>query len=151
MAGSKSTAKKRKAAGTSGRSRSKKTVAELAAKERERKNQMWAVVLFALGILLTALALISGGSGWLMLHNLLRGIFGPISYVVGPLVAGLAVILTLGKENLSAGTKAWQTLVLVVLLCGVSQLFYGLPEKEGFFAKLFSFYTDGVALKSVVL
>ena len=34
--------------------RKKKTVAELAAEEREHRNQMWAVVLFAVGILLTA-------------------------------------------------------------------------------------------------
>ncbi len=128
--------------------RKKKTVAELAAEEREHRNQMWAVVLFAVGILLTALALIPGGSGWLFLHNLLRGLFGPISYAVGPVTIYLAVIITLGRETLSAGSKVWQLLFLLVLLCGISQLFFGLPEGEGFVEQLLSFFIDGITLKS---
>ena len=126
----------------------KKTVAELAAQEREHRNQMWAVVLFAAGILLTALALIPGGSGWLVLHNLLRALFGPISYAVGPVTIYLAVIVTLGRTSLSAGGKVWQLLFLLILLCGIAQLFYGLPEGEGFWDKAAGLFIDGITLKS---
>lgn len=126
----------------------KKTVAELAAKEREHRNQMWAVVLFAVGILLTALALIPGGSGWLFLHNFLRGLFGPVSYAVGPVTIYLAVIITLGRENLSAVSKVWQLVFLLILLCGISQLFFGLPDGKNFGTQLISFFIDGISLKS---
>lgn len=134
--------------GTTQSSNRKKTVAELAAKERENRNQMWAVVLFAVGILLTALALIPGGSGWLFLHNFLRGLFGPISYAVGPVTIYLAVIITLGRENLSAGSKVWQLVFLLILLCGISQLFFGLPEGKNFGTRLLSFFINGISLKS---
>ncbi|MGI5893178.1 MAG: DNA translocase FtsK [Candidatus Merdivicinus sp.] len=148
-----STTKKRKTTGKTSRSkqaqpRSRRSVAELAEKERERRNQMAAVFLFAAGIFITALALIPGGSGWLALHNFLRGLFGPISYLVGPVIIYLAVILTLGKETLSASNKLWQMAVLIVLLCGISQLFFGLPTEKTFFARLGSFFIKGIQLKS---
>ncbi len=149
MAESKGSSRKKKSAGgkTAAR-RPQRSVAELAAEQREHRNQMCAVILFAAGIFLTALALIPGGSGWLALHNLLRGLFGPISYAVGPVVIYLAVIITLGRESLSAGSKVWQMALLIVLLCGISQLFFGLPDEEGFFARLASFFIDGIQLKS---
>ncbi len=150
MAEKKQTSGRKKAAGSRKNtgSRPKKTVAELAAQEREHRNQIAAVVLFAAGILLTALALISGGSGWLVLHNLLRGLFGPVSYAVGPVVIYLAVILTLGRENLSASSKVWQMVFLLVLFCGISQLFFGLPEGNNFFSRFLSLFQNGVNLKS---
>lgn len=147
--------KKKSSSPAKGRSTGKKTApapkrtsAELAQRERERRNQMWAIILFALGILVTVLALFEGSSGWKVCHDVLRGLFGPISFGVGPCIIYLAVIITLGKENVSAEGKVWQTLALLVLLCGISQLFFGLPEGEGFFKKLLSFYIDGTKLKS---
>ena len=150
MAEKKQNSGRKKTAGgkTNTASRPKKTVAELAAQEREHRNQIAAVVLFAAGILLTALALIAGGSGWLVLHNLLRGLFGPVSYAVGPVVIYLAVILTLGRENLSAGSKVWQMLFLLVLFCGISQLFFGIPQGNSFLSRFLSLFQDGVKLKS---
>lgn len=154
MAESKGNSNRKKSAGSkSTRSRQaaqrpKRSVAELAEKDRERRNQMAAVILFAVGILVTALALIPGGSGWLALHNFLRGLFGPVSYLVGPVVIYLAVILTLGREKLSAGGKVWQMVVLILLLCGISQLFFGLPDEKTFFTRLASFFLDGIHLKS---
>lgn len=112
------------------------------------RNQMWAIILFALGILLTVLAFFEGSSGWKVCHDILRGLFGPISFGVGPCVIYLAVIITLGKESVSAEGKVWQTLVLLILLCGISQLFFGLPEGDTFLKKLLNFYQKGAQLKS---
>ncbi len=143
-----SASSKGKSAGKKKTSAPRRSSAELARQERERRNQMWAIILFALGILLTVLAFFEGSSGWKMAHDVLRGLFGPISFGVGPCVIYLAVIITLGKENLSAEGKVWQTLALLVLLCGISQLFFGLPEGSSFWKKLFSFYLNGIQLKS---
>lgn len=126
----------------------RRTSAELAREEREHRNQMWAIILFALGILLTVLAFFEGSSGWKVCHDILRGLFGPISFGVGPCVIYLAVIITLGKESVSAEGKVWQTLVLLILLCGISQLFFGLPEGDTFLKKLLNFYQKGAQLKS---
>ena len=151
MAESKGSSRKKQGGTNRGRSAAKRpqrSVAELAAEQREHRNQMCAVILFAVGIFLTALALIPGGSGWLALHNLLRGLFGPVSYAVGPVVIYLAVIITLGRESLSAGSKVWQMALLIVLLCGISQLFFGLPDENSFLTRLASFFLDGIQLKS---
>ena len=83
----------------------RRTSAELAREEREHRNQMWAIILFALGILLTVLAFFEGSSGWKVCHDILRGLFGPISFGVGPCVIYLAVIITLGKESVSAEAR----------------------------------------------
>ncbi len=140
--GRKTSGKKAPSSGT------KKTSAELARQERERRNQMWAIILFALGILVTVLALFEGSSGWKACHDILRGLFGPMSFGVGPCIIYLAVIITVGKENISAQGKIWQMLILLVLLCGIAQLFFGLPDGNGFIQKLLSFYIDGTKLES---
>ena len=90
-----SASSKGKSAGKKKTSAPRRSSAELARQERERRNQMWAIILFALGILLTVLAFFEGSSGWKMAHDVLRGLFGPISFGVGPCVIYLAVIITL--------------------------------------------------------
>ncbi|MEG2597627.1 MAG: DNA translocase FtsK, partial [Oscillospiraceae bacterium] len=71
-----------------------------------------------------------------------------MSYAVGPIIVYIAVIITLDKEHMEVHHKVWQMAVLLGLLCGISQLFFGLPEGEGFFPQFASFYANGILLKS---
>ncbi len=116
--------------------------------QKQRKKQFYAIILFAIGLFLAAVSLIDGPAVWGFLHDCLRGIFGPVCYAVGPLTVVMAVIITVDKEHVEVHHKVWQTVVLVILLCGFSQIFYGLPEGEGFWGQFSSLYLDGVLLKS---
>ena len=134
---------------TKGKTKSKTSRAPSKAQlQKQRKKQFYAIILFAVGLFLVAVSLIDGPAAWGFLHDCLRGIFGPICYAVGPLIVGAAVIITVDKEHVEVRHKVWQTAVLIVLLCGFSQIFYGLPEGNGFWGQFSSLYLDGVLLKS---
>lgn len=134
---------------TKGKTKSKTSRAPSKAQlQKQRKKQFYAIILFAVGLFLVAVSLIDGPAVWGFLHDCLRGIFGPICYAVGPLIVGAAVIITVDKEHVEVRHKVWQTAVLIVLLCGFSQIFYGLPEGNGFWGQFSSLYLDGVLLKS---
>ena len=99
----------------------KPTAKQLEAQNRARR-QMWAVVLFALGILFGALALVKGDSFWNTLHNLLFGLFGWGGFLICPILIYIAVMTALEKPSGDIGHKLWQTFVLVALLCGAVQI-----------------------------
>ncbi len=117
-------------------------------KKNQRKKQFSAIILFAIGIFVIAVSLIPGTGLWEWLQLLLKGLFGPVCYAVGPIVVGIAVIIAIDKEDINVKNKIWQTAVLLVLLCGFTQIFYGLPLGSGFFGKLISLWVDGTFLSS---
>ncbi len=124
----------------------KPTAKQLEAQNRARR-QMWAVVLFALGILFGALALVKGDSFWNTLHNLLFGLFGWGGFLICPILIYIAVMTALEKPSGDIGHKLWQTFVLVALLCGAVQIFtLGIPETEGFIATAKQLYYSGEAM-----
>lgn len=86
-----------------------------------RSNQLFAVILFSLGILLTLFALFNGPMLWGAVHQMMRGIFGPISYVVGPICIGVSLMIALEKSHAEVHLRVWELVVLMVLLCGLSQ------------------------------
>ena len=88
-----------------------------------RSNQLFAVILFALGILLTLFALFNGPMLWGAIHQVMRGIFGPISYVVGPVCIAVSLMIALEKSHAEIHLRVWELVVLMVLLCGLSQFF----------------------------
>ena len=67
MATKKSSSTTKKSSSASRGSRKKKPTK----KEQQARNQLWAVVLFALGILLFCLALIKGENVWQAVHGFL--------------------------------------------------------------------------------
>lgn len=113
-----------------------------------RSNQLFAVILFALGILLTLFALFNGPMLWGAVHQVMRGIFGPISYVVGPICIGVSLMIALEKSHAEVHLRVWELVVLMVLLCGLSQFFYGYPEGNSFFERVLMLYLDGTRLGS---
>ena len=50
--------------------------------QRKAKKQMWAVVLFAAGILLFLMAIIEGQAVWAWLHRMWRGLFAAVEVEV---------------------------------------------------------------------
>ncbi len=113
-----------------------------------RSNQLFAVILFALGILLTLFALFNGPMLWGAVHQVMRGIFGPISYVVGPICIGVSLMIALEKSHAEVHLRVWELVVLMVLLCGLSQFFYGYPAGDSFFERVLQLYLNGTRLRS---
>ena len=64
-------------------------------KERQARNQMYAVLLFALGILLLCLAVVEGGGAWKAVHSFLLGCFSWCAFLVGPIVIYTAVMIAM--------------------------------------------------------
>ncbi len=113
-----------------------------------RSNQLFAVILFALGILLTLIALFNGPAVWGACHQILRGIFGPISYAVGPICIAVSLMIALERTHAEVHLRVWELVALMVLLCGITQFFCGYPAGESFFDKIVNLYINGTNLKS---
>lgn len=137
------------AKGSRAKSGGKKTPSAKAKESQlRRNNQLFAVILFALGILLTLMALFNGPAVWGACHQILRGIFGPMSYAVGPICIAVALMIALERTHAEVHLRIWELVALMVLLCGLTQFFFGLPAGESFFDKVLSLYLEGTDLKS---
>ena len=152
--GGKSTGSGKKSSGkksTRSSSSAKKSSARSGAgndSQLRRSNQLFAVVLFSLGILLTLFALFNGPMLWGAIHQVMRGIFGPISYGVGPICIAVSLMIALEKSHAEVHLRVWELVVLMVLLCGLSQFFYGYPAGENFFERVLMLYLNGTQLRS---
>ena len=82
--------------GSRGRGTSSKSTA--AQRQEMARKQVWAIVLFAVGILFLFLSIIKGQNFWLVLHNLLFGLFGWCGALLGPLLIYVAVMITMDKS-----------------------------------------------------
>lgn len=110
---------------------SRKTSAKRKAEEARAKRQIHAIILFAVGLFLGALAFIEGDNLWLGLHQTLFGLLGPGAYFIAPLLIYVAVMTTLDKPVGTIGGKVWQTSVLILLISAAVQIFaYGMPTKN---------------------
>jgi len=105
---------------------------------------MWAVVLFALGILLGALTFIEGDRLWRGIHNFLFGMFGVSAYFWAPLLIYIAIIAALDKPLSSIKAKIWQVALLIAVLGGAFTIFGpGLPGGLTFAESVGAIYTIG--------
>ena len=94
------------------------------------------------GLLLMVLAFVQGDSVWRVLHDVLFGLFGCGSFVLGAAVCCLAVLYTRGEELLSRILK----LVLgLIFVCGTVIVFSDIqPQGLSAMQMLSACYTNGV-------
>jgi len=133
----------------------KKTTAKSKGKGKTTKTnlqaqkQMWAVVLFALGILLGALTLVEGDRLWKGIHDRLFGLFGWSAYFLSPLMIYIAVVAAMDKPLSSIKAKLWQMGVLIFMISGAIQIFSGrLPETGNVIENILALYDSGIELDS---
>ena len=132
--------------------RSKSPRKSSAAKRKAQQaasRQMKAVILFAVGVVVTALALIPGSNVWLWLHNLLLGLFSWMALPVGPFLLYLAFKLSMEQEKFPLTVRTWQGIGLMVLLTAAGQIFgNGMPEEgSSLFSTLGEIYKAGQSFK----
>lgn len=149
--GAKTTAK------SSGKSQTKKKTGSSTKKSKSggksaaqlhRSNQLFAVVLFALGVLLTLFALFNGPVLWGAVHQILRGICGPMSYAVGPVCIVVSLMIAIERDHAEVHMRVWELTAFFVLLCGLTQYFFGYPYGDSFFQRILYLYLDGTELHS---
>ena len=98
-------------------------------KEQQTRKQMYAVLLFALGILIFCLAAVPGENVWLSIHQFLLGCFSWCGYLVGPIIIYAAVMVAMDQTGYPIAAKVISALLLILLLCGTTQVFVrGYPE-----------------------
>lgn len=109
-----------------------------------RRQDLTAIILFALGIFLFCVALISGESLWKTLHNFWLGVFGIIGYFIPVGMIAIALVMSLSPPGSTTDFRFWQYMVFAVIVCGLVQLFYYIPNMDNGFAwQISSMYTDG--------
>lgn len=137
------------AANTRGKKPAGKVMSAAAKKkmEQQARQQLWALVVFAVGILLFFITLIPGQNVWHWFHNLFLGLFGWSAYLIAPLLIYIAVMATLDRPIGLVGHKVWQSLVLICLLSSATQIFgEGIPPVDGIFHKIGYLFTQATDL-----
>jgi len=125
-----------------------KTKAQKAAERQEMaRRQIWAVVLFAAGLLLFFISVIKGQNFWLVLHNLMFGLFGWCGYLMGPLSVYIAFMIATEKTSASVRATLIEAAALVCLFCGITQVFgAGMPSAGSFWKNITLLYSQGISL-----
>lgn len=128
----------------------KETPTSKLSKEKRKartKRQLYAVVLFAVGIFLLSLCFIKGTNVWFAMHKALFGLFGLSTYLIPILTIYLAVSLAWNDEIENCTAKVAEAVSLIVLLSAALQIFIGgMPVSEGFFNRITEVYKQGVSL-----
>ncbi len=130
----------------------KKTTKKTAAKKPtaaqiSQTRQYYAIGYFAAGIIFIALTLFKGESLWEMLHYALFGLFGWCAYLIGPVLIYLAVMNTLEKPTFSTAAQGYESLVLIILLSGITTVFSeGMELSGSVFNKIGQLFTYGKEL-----
>lgn len=121
--------KKKQAAGSSSRkSEAEKRRAELLARNAQRRRLI-SVILFAVGILITAFALFGKAEGddlsaWDAIHTFIHGIFGISAFLVGPVLIYVAVMLSAERTRATITKRMIQLLLMILLLSAAAQVIF---------------------------
>lgn len=124
--------KKKQAAGSSPRksaaSEAEKRRAELLARNAQRRRLL-SVILFAVGILITAFALFGKAEGddlsaWDAIHTFIHGVFGISAFLVGPVLIYVAVMLSAERTRSTIAKRMIQLLLMILLLSAAAQVIF---------------------------
>ena len=128
----KSGAKKTASKTATNKKSSAKPVAKTAGKKRGRPskqakkqadiNRAWSIVMFAMGLLLTAMAFVEGEKFWAYLReNFMFGVFGFSSYFIGPILLYIGALTVTDKP---VKLKMFWASGFVLLISNFMQIFF---------------------------
>lgn len=98
-------------------------IREEALRRSTRRRHIWSVILCALGVLLTLMALIPGSEGWNALYNFIHGLFGIASYAAGPLMIYAAIVISAQKTSTTVATTVMKIILFMIMLCAMAEIF----------------------------
>ncbi len=113
---------------TAGKSAAEKRKAELMRADAQRRHII-SVVLFAFGILITALSLFGKAEGedlsaWDSIHCFLYGIFGLAAILTGPVLMYIAIMISASRAKSTIARSIMQFVLIIMLLCGAAQVIF---------------------------
>ena len=132
--------KKRKSSSNSGVNTHAKTT-------NNANKQLLSVIWFAIAIFLRCVVFIKGESLWLIIHNVMFGIFGVMAYFYPILLGVIAVFCAMDKFTGSIRAKILETNILVILIGAAIDIFVD-NKAQNFWEHLTNAYTNGISLKS---
>ena len=124
---------------------------EVMAKYTKRRN-IQAVVLFAIGLLITAFAFFGNVDAeapnvWDYIHGFFCGVFGITVFFIGPLFIYFAVMIGLKKDKKTITLRIIQIVMFILLFSAAVQIIFvghiGTEETEGFGGAVSAIFTDG--------
>ncbi|WP_457941812.1 DNA translocase FtsK 4TM domain-containing protein [Caproiciproducens sp. LBM24188] len=96
--------------------------------ERMRQNnQIQAIMLFAVSILMACLVIINGDHLWLWTHNVLLGLFGTCAIAWPILLCYISIVTALERQNNRLSSKVIMIIIIITLFCSAVYIF---TEKE---------------------
>ena len=142
--------------GSTGKSKSKSTSAarskkaleeqrlrEEALRKSMKKRKIASVILLAVGVVLTLIAIIPGSEGWRALHDVMHGLFGIPAYTVGPLTITLAVLISSNRPNVAFTVGKF--IFAQLILCAALEIFItGKVNGENFGDVVVKLYQNGI-------
>ncbi|MDD3230075.1 MAG: DNA translocase FtsK [Oscillospiraceae bacterium] len=127
------------------KTRQRPPVNSRAPEAEQRHRQTSAILLFALAILLLCIALIPGIHVWLMLHHLVRGLFGVCSLLWPVLLLYVAFSTAFEHQTDTIGMKVGLSAASIILLCGTVTAF-GIPSSGNVVSESFGHQLEDVFL-----
>ena len=127
--------------------KSRSAAAKKRAARKAAQRQFKAVVLFAVGLLLFALSIIEGANLWMWFHQTLRGLFSWTSYLLGPAIAYIAVLVSKEKDNKLVAPRAWESAILILLIAGALQIFAAEQPQGNMIEIIKTLFDEGKVLK----
>jgi S-DNA-T family DNA segregation ATPase FtsK/SpoIIIE len=122
-----------------------------AQKQRLRKRQTTAVLLFGLALLMLFFAIIEGESLWTVLHNVMFGLFGFCAYLVPLLLGFIAVMLAIKKDE-SIALKVGEGVGFIILLNTAIVIFsISVTGGQNYFEYIGAAYKSGIKLTGGVV
>lgn len=113
---------------SAGKAAAEKRKAELMRADAQRRHII-SVVMFAFGILITALSLFGKAEGedlsaWDSIHCFLYGIFGLAAILTGPVLMYIAIMISASRAKSTIARSVMQFVLIILLLCGAAQVIF---------------------------
>lgn len=146
MSAKKSSNTKRKTATKSGTR--KNTVKSKSMPKNQGNYQVGAIILFAIGLFVTALAFIKGQNVWAAVHTFLFGLFGLPAMFVGIIIMFVAILFSSGRAGEKLKHKIWQLTILFSLVCALAEVIYFVPvSSQTIGTQILNSYNQGTRVK----
>lgn len=112
-----------------------------------KKRRIVSVVLYAVGVLLTLLAIIPGSMGWKALYDVMHGLFGFMALAVGPLIVSAAGVISSKKTHSTITVTIIKRILFLIILCAAAEIFaVGKINGENFAKVIGNLYSNGVGM-----
>ena len=127
----------------------KKTTKKKNARQTKAANgarqQINAIILLAVAVLVFCFSVIEGENVWTWIHQLLLGLFSFSAYVLPLLLGFVAIMLALVKDTGSLSVRVWQSAAFALLLNSTVHTFVMDSASYSFWDAIGHCYTEGVA------